>query len=55
MERRKVLTKKNMTYLTLNATKRRLLIRGLLFFRNKVIAREFDTVGIERILIKITE
>lgn len=55
MERREVLTmrKKNKIYLTLNAAERRLLIQGLLSFRNKVIARGIDTVDIDRILIRI--
>lgn len=55
MERREVLTmrKKNKIYLTLNAAERRLLIRGLLSFRNKVIARGIDTVDIDRILMRI--
>ena len=45
--------KKNKVYLTLNAAERRLLIQGLLSFRNKVIAREIDTVDIDRILIRM--
>ena len=55
MERREVLTmrKKNKIYLTLNAAERRLLIRGLLSFRNKVIARGIDTMDIDRILMRI--
>lgn len=55
MERREVLTmrKKNKIYLTLNAAERRLLILGLLSFRNKVIARGIDTVDIDRILMKV--
>lgn len=54
MERWEVLMmrKKNKVYLTLNSTERRLLIQGLLSFRNKVIAREIDTVDIDRILKK---
>ena len=55
MERWEVLMmrKKNKVYLTLNSTERRLLIQGLLSFRNKVIARGIDTVDIDRILKKI--
>ena len=55
MERREVLTvrKKNKVYLTLNSAERRLLVQGLLTFRNKVIARGIDTVDIDRILMKI--
>ena len=55
MERREVLTvrKKNKVYLTLNSTERRLLIQGLLSFRNKVIARGIDTVDIDQILMRI--
>ena len=45
--------KKNKVYLTLNAAERRLLIQGLLSFRNKVIARGIDTIDIDRILKKI--
>ncbi len=45
--------KKNKVYLTLNAAERRLLIQGLIFFRNKVIARGIDTIDIDRILKKI--
>lgn len=54
MERWEVLMmrKKNKVYLTLNSTERRLLIQGLLSFRNKVIARGIDTVDIDRILKK---
>lgn len=55
MERREVLTvrKKNKVYLTLNSAERRLLVQGLLTFRNKVIARGIDTVDIDRILMRI--
>ena len=55
MERWEALTvrKKNKIYLTLNLPERRLLIRGLLSFRNKVIARGIDTVDIDRILMRI--
>ena len=55
MERWEVLTvrKNNKVYLTLNSTERRLLIQGLLSFRNKVMARGIDTVDIDRILIRI--
>ena len=42
--------KKNKIYLTLNAAERRLLIQGLLSFRNKVIARGIDSVDIDRLL-----
>ena len=45
--------KKNKIYLTLNAAERRLLIQGLISFRNKVIARGIDTIDIDRILKKI--
>ena len=45
--------KKKKVYLTLNLPERRLLIRGLLSFRNKVIARGIDTVDIDRLLKKI--
>lgn len=56
MERWEVLTmrKKNKVYLTMNAAERRLLIQGLLSFRNRVLARGIDTVDIDRLLIKIT-
>ena len=52
MERWEALTvrKKNKIYLTLNAAERRLLIQGLLTFRNKVIAKGIDTVDIDRLL-----
>ena len=55
MERREVLTvrKKNKFYLTLNSAERRLLIQGLLSFRNKVIERGIDTVDIDGILMRI--
>ena len=55
MERWEVLTgrKKNKVYLTLNVAERRLLIRGLLSFRNKVIAKGIDTIDIERLLKKV--
>ena len=55
MERREVLTvrKKNKVYLTLNAAERRLLIQGLLSFRNKVITKGIDTVDIDRVLMRI--
>ena len=42
--------KKNKVYLTLNTAERRLLIQGLLSFRNKVIARGIDSVDIDRLL-----
>lgn len=48
-----MMRKKNKVYLTLSAAERRLLIQGLLSFRNKVIARGIDTVDIDRILIRI--
>ena len=48
-----MMRKKNKVYLTLNSAERRLLIQGLLSFRNKVIARGIDTVDIDRILMKI--
>ena len=48
-----MMNKKNKVYLTLNSAERRLLIQGLLTFRNKVIARGIDTVDIDRILMKI--
>ena len=47
-----MMRKKNKVYLTLKSTERRLLIQGLLSFRNKVIARGLDTVDIDRILKK---
>ena len=47
------LRKKNKVYLTLNSAERRLLVQGLLSFRNKVIARGIDTVDIDRILTQI--
>ncbi len=55
MERREVLTvrKKNKVYLTLNTAERRLLIQGLLSFRNKVITKGIDTVDIDRVLMRI--
>lgn len=55
MERREVLMvrKKNKVYLTLNVAERRLLIQGLLSFRNKVIAKGIDTVDIDQILMRI--
>ena len=55
MERREVLRvrKKNKVYLTLNSAERRLLILGLLSFRNKVIAKGIDTVDIDRILMRV--
>lgn len=46
MEKRKV-------YLTLNTAERRLLIRGLLYFRNNAIAKGIDTIDIDRIILKI--
>lgn len=48
-----MMKKKNKVYLTLNSTERRLLIQGLLSFRNKVITRGIDTVDIDRILMRI--
>ena len=45
--------KKNKVYLTLNVAERRLLIQGLLSFRNKVIAKGIDTVDIDRVLMRI--
>ena len=48
-----MMNKKNKVYLTLNSAERRLLVQGLLSFRNKVIARGIDTVDIDRILMKI--
>ena len=45
--------KKNKVYLTLNSDERRLLILGLLSFRNKVIAKGIDTVDIDRILMRV--
>ena len=45
--------KKNKVYLTLNAAEKRLLIQGLLSFRNKVIARGIDTIDIDQILKKV--
>ena len=40
-------------YLTLNTAERRLLIQGLLSFRNKVITKGIDTVDIDRVLMRI--
>ena len=40
-------------YLTLNSAERRLLIQGLLSFRNKVIAKGIDTIDIDQILKKV--
>ena len=48
-----MMNKKNKVYLTLNSAERRLLVQGLLSFRNKVIARGIDTVDIDRILTQI--
>ena len=48
-----MMNKKNKVYLTLNSAERRLLVQGLLTFRNKVIARGIDTVDIDRILMRI--
>lgn len=48
-----MMRKKNKVYLTLNSTERRLLIQGLLIFRNKVIAKGIDTVDIDRMLMRI--
>ncbi len=45
--------KKNKVCLTLNAAERRLLIQGLLSFRNRVMERGIDTVDIDRILMRI--
>lgn len=45
--------KKNKVYLTLNTAERRLLIRGLLSFRNKVLAQGIDTIDIDRLLRKV--
>ena len=55
MERREVLMirKKNKVYLTLDVAERRLLIQGLLSFRNKVIAKGIDTIDIDQILKKV--
>ena len=55
MERWEALTvrKKNKVYLTLNSAERRLLILGLLSFRNKVIAKGIDTIDIDQILKKV--
>ena len=50
-----MMRKKNKVYLTLNTAERRLLIQGLLSFRNKVMARGIDTVDIDRILMRITK
>ena len=55
MERREVLTmrRKNKVYLTLNSAERRLLIRGLLFFRNKVISEGIEAIDIDRLIEKV--
>ena len=45
--------KKNRVYLTLNNAERQLSIRGLMSFRNKVIAMGIDTVDINRLLGKL--
>ena len=45
--------KKNKVYVTLSLAERRLLDQGLLPFRSKVIAREIDTIDIDRILEKV--
>jgi hypothetical protein len=44
--------KRRKVYLTLTPAERRLLIQGLIFFRNKVIARGIDTIDIDRLLKK---
>ena len=48
-----MMRKKNKVYLTLSTAERRLLIQGLLSFRNKVIARGIDTIDIDQILKKV--
>ena len=48
-----MMNKKNKVYLTLNSAERRLLIQGLLSFRNKVIAKGIDTIDIDQILTKV--
>ena len=48
-----MMNKKNKVYLTLNSAERRLLIQGLLSFRNKVITKGIDTVDIDRVLMRI--
>ena len=44
---------KRKVYLTLNTAERRLLIRGLLFFRNKVISEGIDAIDIDRLIEKV--
>lgn len=41
--------KKNKVYVALNPAERRLLMQGLLSFRNKVLARGIDTIDLDRI------
>ena len=48
-----MMNKINNVYLTLNSADRRLLIQGLLSFRNKVIAKGIDTIDIDQILKKV--
>jgi hypothetical protein len=47
-----MLIRRNKVYLTLTPAERRLLIQGLICFRNKVIARGIDTIDIDRLLKK---
>ena len=55
MEWREALTvrEKRKVYLTLNTSERRLLIRGLLFFRNKVISEGIEAIDIDRLIEKV--
>ena len=48
-----MMNKKNKVYLTLNSAERRLLIQGLLSFRNKGRAKGIDTIDIDQILKKV--
>ena len=48
-----MMNKKNKVYLTLNSAERRLLIQGLLSFRNKVIAKGIDTIDIDQLMKKV--
>jgi hypothetical protein len=47
-----MLRKRNKVYLTLTPAERRLLIQGLIYFRNKVITKGIDTIDIDRLLKK---
>lgn len=45
--------KKNKVCVSLTPAERRLLVQGLLFFRNKVLAEGVDTTDIDRLLKKV--